>query len=142
MTLDRADTQYAVKEICRGMACPTIGHWKRLKRLGRYLRGRPRVVSLFKYQVRGRVADGYSDSDWAECRRTARSTSGVVVILGSHQLKSRSATQKNVTLSSAEAELVTAAKVCGECIGIAQLATIGASSYVGGSTSTLLLRLV
>ena len=122
MTLDRADTQYAVNEICRGMACPTIGHWKRLKRLGRYLRGRPRVVSLFKYQVRGRVVDGYSDSDWAGCRRTARSTSGGVIMLGSHLLKSWSATQKNVTLSSAEAELVAAVKVCGECIGITQLA--------------------
>lgn len=28
--LDRADTQYAVKEICRGIARPTVGHWKRL----------------------------------------------------------------------------------------------------------------
>ena len=26
MTLDRADTQYAVKEICRGMTRPTVGH--------------------------------------------------------------------------------------------------------------------
>ena len=43
-------------------------------------------------------------------------------MLGSHLLKSWSATQKNVTLSSAEAELVAAVKVCGECIGITQLA--------------------
>ena len=123
MTLDRADTQHAVKEICRGLVCPTIGHWKRLKRLGRYLDGRPRVVSLFEYQVRGRVVDGYSDSDWAGCRRTDSSTSGGVIMLGSHLLKSWSASQKNVTLSSAEAELVAAVKVCGECIGITQLAT-------------------
>ena len=122
MTLDRADTQYAVKEICRGMARPTVGHWRRLKRLGRYLRGRPRVVSLFRYQARGRVIDGYSDSDWAGCRRTARSTSGGATMPGSHEPKSWSATQKNVTLSSAEAELVAAVGVCGGCIGITQLA--------------------
>ena len=62
-------------------------------------------------------------------------------MLGSHLLKSWSATQENVTLSSAEAELVAAVKVCGECIGITQLANDWASSYVGGSTSNLLLRL-
>ena len=44
-------------------------------------------------------------------------------MLGSHLLKSWSATQKNVTLSSAEAELVVTVKVCGECIGITQLAS-------------------
>ena len=87
MTLDRADTQYTVKDICRGMARLTVGHWRGLKRLGRYLRG-PRVVSLFRYQARGRVIDGCSDSDWAGCRRTARSTSGGVIMLGSHFLKS------------------------------------------------------
>mgnify|MGYP003331503788 CR=1 FL=1 len=47
----------------------------------------------------------YSDSDWAGCKRTARSTSGGVVLRGSHHLKSWSVTQKGVTLSSAEAEL-------------------------------------
>ena len=43
-------------------------------------------------------------------------------MLGSHLLKSWSATHKIVTLSSAEADLVAAVKVCGECIGITQLA--------------------
>ena len=47
--------------------------------------------------------------------------SGGVIMLGSHLLKSWSATQKNVTLSSAEAELVATIKVCGDCIGITQL---------------------
>ena len=33
---------YAVKEICRNMANPTEGAWKKLKRLGRYLQGNAR----------------------------------------------------------------------------------------------------
>lgn len=41
---DRPDIQYAVKELCRKMACPTRGNWKKLKRLARYLVGRPRMV--------------------------------------------------------------------------------------------------
>ena len=41
---DRTDLMYAVKEICRSMANPTAGAWKKLKRLGRYLRGNSRVA--------------------------------------------------------------------------------------------------
>ena len=41
---------------------------------------------------------------------------------GGHCLKSWSATQKNITLSSGEAELVAAVKMSTELIGIAQLA--------------------
>ena len=39
-----------------------------------------------------------------------------------HLLKSWSSTQRNVTLSSAEEELVAAVKLCGDCIDLTQLA--------------------
>ena len=64
----------------------------------------------------------YSDSDWAGCKRTARSTSGGVIMRGGHFLKSWSSTQKRVTLSSAEAELGALVKTTTETIGMAQLA--------------------
>ena len=47
---DRGDTQFATKEICRDMAKPTLGGWRRLKRLAGYLRGRPRVVQRYAWQ--------------------------------------------------------------------------------------------
>ena len=37
LSADRPDIMYALKELCRGMAKPTKGHWLKLKRLGRYL---------------------------------------------------------------------------------------------------------
>ena len=37
LAADHPDLMYAVKELCRGMAAPTKGHWLKLKRLGRYL---------------------------------------------------------------------------------------------------------
>ena len=64
MAMDRADIQFAVKEICRSMANPTIGSWRQLKRLARYLNKRPRAVAKFDFQERSRIVDGYSDSDW------------------------------------------------------------------------------
>ena len=43
-------------------------------------------------------------------------------MIGRHCLKSWSSTQKNITLSSGEAELVAAVKTCTEAIGVTQLA--------------------
>ena len=42
--------------------------------------------------------------------------------VGSHLVKSGQPTQKNITLSSAEAELVAAVRTCSEALGLAQLA--------------------
>ena len=118
---DRPDIQYAVKECCRGMASPTRGDLKKLRRLGRYLVERPRMVLEFPYQESGDTLYGYSDSDWAGCKRTAKSTSGGCMLLGKHCIKSWSSTQKSITLSSAEAELVAAVKMSAELIGVEQL---------------------
>ena len=38
MAHDRPDTQFAVKDLCRWTAMPTVGAWKQLKRLGRYMK--------------------------------------------------------------------------------------------------------
>ena len=77
----------------------------------------------FKWQEPCRVMKVMSDSDWAGCRRTAKSTSGGVIMRGTHYIKSWSSTQKNVTLSSGEAELVAAVKASCELIGILQMAS-------------------
>ena len=47
MAQDRAELQFPVKELCRSMSAPDNGAWSRLKRLVRYLVGRPRAVLLF-----------------------------------------------------------------------------------------------
>ena len=121
LALDRADIQYAVKELCRAMSKPTRGDRKALKRLARYLVGVPRVVSRFATQYSPDILMGYSDSDWAGCKKTSRSTSGGAITNGSHLIKSWSATQKSITLSSGEAELVAAVKMSCELIGMCQL---------------------
>ena len=118
---DRIDIQYAVKELCRNMSKPTVGDRRKLKRLVRYLKGSPRLVSQFQFQQRLQELDGYSDSDWAGCKVTAKSTSGGVITLGAHTIKTWSTTQKSITLSSAEAELVAAVKMAAELIGVTQL---------------------
>ena len=64
----------------------------------------------------------YIGSDWAGCRRTAKSTSGGAVMRGTHCLKTWSSTQKTISLSSGEAELHAAVRTTGEAIGLMQMA--------------------
>lgn len=44
LSLDRPDIQDAAKDICRQMAAPTTGSWKKLQRVSRYIASNPRMV--------------------------------------------------------------------------------------------------
>lgn len=50
IAVDRADAQYAIKELCRDMLAPTEASWSKHVRLGRCFLGRPRAVVMFEYQ--------------------------------------------------------------------------------------------
>ena len=113
---DRSDIQFAVKELSRAMAAPTQGDKKKLKRFGRYLMGRPRVVVEYNYQDEVSQLDGWTDSDYAGCRKIRKSTSGGLIMLGSHVLRSWASTQAIIALSSGEAEYYSIVK--GSSIGL------------------------
>ena len=103
-TQDRSDIQYAVKELSRTMSSPTVGCWERLKRLGRYLIGRTRVIQRFPYQDVPSRLNVYTDSDFAGCSNTRKSSSGGVAMLGKCVVKTWSSNQSVIALSSGEAE--------------------------------------
>ena len=115
---DRSDIQYAVKEVCREMSKPTVGGRRKMKRLGRYLVRRPRVVWKYGWQGRQDEMRVSTDSDWAGCSRTRESTSGGVAMIGSHLVKSWSRTQKAVALSSGEGEMIAFVKGMAEGLGM------------------------
>ncbi len=101
---DCPDIQFPTKEVCREMSSPTRAAWARVKRLARYLLERTAAVLKFEWLYEEPGLDTYTDSDWAGCRRTRRSTSGGVIMRGPHCLKTWSTTQGPQALSSAEAE--------------------------------------
>ena len=101
---DRGDIQYAAKEASRGMSDPTMGDWRNLKRLGRYLIGKERHAIVYRYQGPIHAVTIWSDSDHAGCVRTRKSTTGGVCMLGTHTIKTWSTTQSVIALSSGEAE--------------------------------------
>ena len=118
LSQDRSDIQFATKELSRAMARPTNGDWKKLKRLGRYLKGRPRAVTEFKYQQNEGRLVVWTDTDFAGCRKTRKSTSGGVAMWGSCVLKTWSSTQAVVALSSGEAEYYGLVKGGAQALGI------------------------
>ena len=118
MSIDRPDVQYAVKETARLMARPRVCDWRPLRKIARYLIHRPRVALIFNWQRRQSQIDGYTDSDWAGCTTTCKSTSGGVLMIGRHLLKTYSRQQKTIALSSAEAELYGMTACSSELLGM------------------------
>ena len=122
LACDRPDIAFAVKELCRGMSFPSTRDADALKRLSRYLLGRPRLVMHFCWQEAPKFLEVYTDSDWAGCVRTRRSTSGGALMRGRHVLKTWCGTQATVALSSAEAELIAAVRGAAEGLAARSLA--------------------
>ena len=116
LAADRIDAQFACKEICRWMSRPTEYSWQALKRMCRFLCGLPRLVYVYPQQsVEG--VDIYTDTDWAGCPKTRKSTSGGCVMIGSHTIKHWSATQASISLSSGEAEFAGVIRGAGQGLG-------------------------
>ena len=100
------------------MARPTKIHWHKLRRLGRYLVDSGRTVFRYDWQGHESEVAGCTNSDWARCRVTGKSTSGGALMIGTHFIKGWSRTQNHVTMSSAEAELIALVKCFAELLGI------------------------
>ena len=104
LSQDSPDLQYPAKETSREMSRPLRGSWRRMKRVMRFLLGRESVIWSFPWQGEVDCFDVYADSDWGGRVGSRKSTSGGVVMLGKHCIKTWSSTQGAVALSSAEAE--------------------------------------
>ena len=83
--------------------------------------GAPRYEQRFRWQDRPSQLDIFTDSDWAGCKTTFRSTSGGVALWGSHCIKTWWSTQATIALSSAEAELYALTKGAAQGLGMMTL---------------------
>ena len=137
LSQDRVDIGFAVKELCRHMSSPRRVDYEKLKRLGRYLLGKTRVIVLFAYQELPDTLDAYVDTDHAGCLTTRKSTSGGIIMLGSHCLKTWSVNQQTIALSSGEAEYYGMVKGASNSLGLAgMLADFGVNTQVCISTDS------
>ena len=118
---DRCDIQYATKEVMRHMSNPRESHWEKLKRLVRYLKGRPRYVILYRRQSNVHSVNCFTDSVWTGDKVTRKSTSGGCENIGDHCVKSWSSNQSVIALSSGEAEPYSLTKGCSDTLGLQSL---------------------
>ena len=102
----------------RKLSSPSVDDEAALKRVARYLVGKPRSISIFRYGDRSMSLIVEGDSDHAGCARTRKSTSGGVIRWGSHTLKWWSKAQPTIALSSGEAELAAIVKSTSEGLGM------------------------
>ena len=89
MALDRADLNTASCLLSRSMAKPREGDELRVKRVLRYLKRVEHCDLFVEWQEAPKVKDTdvgsalklLTDSDWAGCKATRKSTSGTVIFL-------------------------------------------------------------
>ena len=127
LSQDRTDIGYSSKELCREFAVPNKNSYGRLKRVVRYLAGKPRLVYAYKWGDGGKdpensVFDIYVDTDFAGCKESRRSTSGGVCMYNGCNVKHWSKTQTTIALSSGEAELHGIAAGIAQGLGLQSIA--------------------
>ena len=83
LALDRPDLHLSAKELARCiMSSPTEDDWASLKRLARFLRGKPRLIWVYKQQEEPGELTMLSDPDNGGCSKSRKSTSSGVLMHG------------------------------------------------------------
>ena len=116
----RPDIAFAVGYVSRFMEDSREDHWAAVKRLLRYIKGMVNHGIIFPKTGGSRLQlTVFSDADMAGDIDGRRSTSGVLVFLGSAPISWLSLKQKVVALSTCEAEYVAAATAACQLCGYA-----------------------
>ena len=121
LSVDLLECQCAIRALSSYMTLPTVNAMAALIHLVKYLRGVKDQGILLQHNHHGLRIDSFSDSDWATCKRTRRSVSSGVMMVGQNLLYSSSRTQRVVALSSGEAELLAAASCLCDALFVRQL---------------------
>ncbi|KAK9214398.1 hypothetical protein WN944_006390 [Citrus x changshan-huyou] len=103
LTFTRPDITHAVNKVCQHFQSPTKQDLKAITRILRYLKGTLDFGLRFLEQSSNQLY-AFSDSDWAGCLETRRSTTGFCVYLGANLISWCSKKQSIVARSTAEAE--------------------------------------
>jgi len=115
LTASRPDIMFATCLCARYQSDPKESHLLAVKRIFRYLKS---VPSLGLWYPKGSGMDliGYSDSDHAGCKIDRKSTTGGCHFLGGKLVSWTSKKQTSVSISTAEAEYVSAASCCAQIL--------------------------
>lgn len=99
LTLTKVDIQFDVNYVCQKMHAPTMSYYKLLKRIIWYVKGTVTIRITFSKDTYCTLST-YSDSDFAGCKITRRSTGGLCTYLGNNLISWSSKEQSTVSKSS------------------------------------------
>jgi hypothetical protein len=121
----RPDISYAVSVLARFSQNPGLPHWAALKRLLRYIKGTLDYCIHYAPDLagKGELFTAYCDADHGGNPDNGRSTSGYVIKMGTGAISWSSKLQPFVTLSTTEAEYVSAVSAGSEILWLRNLFT-------------------
>lgn len=108
----RPDISHSVNHLARFLSNPSEEHQKAARRVLRYIAGDPDKGITFLRGKDNPKLEAYSDADFSGDPTTSRSTSGSLVMLSSGPVSWRSHLQRDVVLSTTEAEYLAATETC------------------------------
>ncbi|XP_033143560.1 uncharacterized mitochondrial protein AtMg00810 [Brassica rapa] len=120
LTLTRPDLQFSVNFICQKMHMPSQSDFAPLKRILRYVKGTLAMGIGIKANTDSTLIC-YSDSDWAGCKETRRSTGGLCTLLASNVISWSAKRDDTVSKSSTEAEYRTMSAAASEIVWLQNL---------------------
>ncbi|CAL1383350.1 unnamed protein product [Linum trigynum] len=120
LTITRPEITFAVQQLCQYQAAPTTTHLQLAYRVLKYLKNAP-GQGLFYPSSSDLKLRGYSDSDWASCPDTRKSTTGCCITFGSSLIIWKSKKQGTVSRSSSEAEYRALAQLTCEVVWVKRL---------------------
>ncbi|XP_023763132.1 uncharacterized mitochondrial protein AtMg00810-like [Lactuca sativa] len=103
LTITRFDLLYVVNQVSQFPHVPTTDHFQALKRILRYVKGMISFGLSFTHSSFPSIL-GYSDTDWARCLETRRSTYGYSIFLDGNLISWSAKKQPTVSRSSCESE--------------------------------------
>ncbi|XP_068655818.1 secreted RxLR effector protein 161-like [Aristolochia californica] len=86
----RPDIAFVVGMLGRYQSNPEFDHWRAAKKVMRYLQGTKDYMLMYR-QTNNLEVIGYSDSDFAGCIDSRKSTSGYIFLMASGAISWRSA---------------------------------------------------
>ena len=101
----RPDIAYIVGMLGRYLSNPGLDHWIAAKRVMRYLQKTKHYMLTYRKSDQLEIT-GYSDSDFAGCQDSRRSTSGYVYLLAGGAISWKSAKQTLIASSTMAAEFI------------------------------------